>query len=225
MRIQAFQHAHCEGPGIIAEWAELTGHELSITRLDLTSPTLLTGLGALVVLGGSMGVHDLEAHPWMAEEKRLLRVALDAGVPVLGVGLGAQLLAEALGAAVMAQGFREIGWFEVECEETGFGWPARFTAFHWHSDRFELPPGAKPLARSAACPLQGFVWGDRAVGLQFRLEVTRDDVAALAEFGVHELDDGRWCQSRSALVEHDTAYVEMRYLMFDLLDQLFSEAQ
>lgn len=141
----------------------------------------------LIVLGGPMGADDHDEHPWLAAEKAALTESLDAGHRVLGICLGAQLLAQALGAKVGRSPEAEIGWFDVELTEAGRGhrWcaelPPRFPAFHWHHDRFDLPSGALRLARSQACPEQAFVWDDRVLGLQFHLETTPEDVACWIE--------------------------------------------
>jgi len=129
------------------------------------------------VFGGGMNVRDAGRLPWLGGEIELLRDVLQAGVPALGICLGAQLLAAAAGAEVRRGGAPEIGWFEVERGAEGARdpvlgrLPARFLAYEWHSYAFELPAGAVELARSAVCP-QAYRLGDAAWGVQFHPEVT-----------------------------------------------------
>jgi GMP synthase (glutamine-hydrolysing) len=140
------------------------------------------GADALVVMGGGMNVHQAERLPWLRGEVELLRDALADGLPVLGVCLGAQLLAAAAGAEVRRAREPEIGWFEVSRDPPGASdrllgaIPERFTAFQWHSYVFEPPAGATVLASSPVCP-QAFRLDGRAWGVQFHPEVTADVVA------------------------------------------------
>jgi GMP synthase (glutamine-hydrolysing) len=137
----------------------------------------LEGYGGLVLLGGPMSVNDVQRHPHLATEMRLVERALEREIPVLGICLGAQLIARALGANVRANGAREIGWHDVHLTEAGQHDPmlSHFAAtervFHWHGDTFDMPHGAVHLARSALCAHQGFRYGRKVYGLQFHLEV------------------------------------------------------
>lgn len=138
---------------------------------------------AVMVFGGAMHADQEDLHPWLREEKRLLRDLLERGAPVLGVCLGAQLLAEAAGATARRAGRPEIGWREVEVTAEGAADPLlaplapRFEAFQWHSYEFTLPPGATALARSDVC-LQAYRVDRFAWGIQFHAEVTAADAGA-----------------------------------------------
>lgn len=180
-RVLILQHAAPEGPGLIA--AALGAREVTadVVRLDQgrPAPDALGDAAGLVVLGGPMGANDEAVHPFLAAEKRLIRAAVDAKKPVLGVCLGAQLLASVLGATVRASGRREIGWHDVRMRGRASGdvlfhdVEPVITPLHWHGDVFDLPPGAEPLASSALTELQAFRHGEKAWGLLFHLEVTR----------------------------------------------------
>ncbi len=133
---------------------------------------------ALIVLGGSMGANDDAHHPFLTELKRLIREVVTTSVPYLGICLGGQLLAAALGAQVVSNRWEELGTLEVQLTEVGqhdplfAGLPQHFSTFQWHHDSFDLPDGATLLASSPACPHQAFRVGEHAWGLQFHPEVT-----------------------------------------------------
>lgn len=152
-------------------------YEYLRTQEGESVPEKAKDLAGLVVLGGPMGVYETDRHPHLEEEIRLISDALERGVPVLGVCLGSQLLARALGAEVRPGRAKELGWGEVKATEEAFYDPLfgslgeSFTAFHWHGDVFELPEGAVLLASSGPTPAQAFRFGERAYGLLFHLEV------------------------------------------------------
>lgn len=134
-----------------------------------------------------MGANDEARHPRLADEKRLIQDALRSELPLLGICLGSQLLAATLGARVYSTGSRELGWLSVELDDACAsndalfrGVPRRFTALHWHGDVFELPTGARHLARSARTLHQAFAYGGSAWGLLFHLEAGVDEVRAMA---------------------------------------------
>jgi GMP synthase (glutamine-hydrolysing) len=181
------QHVEPEGPGLIADALASRGVRVRLVRADLGAPVPVSpGRAAgLVVMGGPMGVYEAHLHPHLRDELRLIETALRGGTPVLGVCLGSQLLAAALGARVAPSGSREIGWLDVDLLAAAAGdpllgaAPPRFTPLHWHGDVFELPRGAVALARSALTPYQAFRHGDSAWGLLFHLEATAAQVTAM----------------------------------------------
>ena len=173
------QHVAWEGPGLIAAEAESRGIVLDVRRMDRGDPLpQAEEIGGVVVMGGPMGVYEVEKHPCLAEEQALLRSAVDRRVPVLGVCLGAQLLAAALGARVFRGPSPEIGFGTVSLTPHGEADPVlgperpAFDVLHWHRDTFDLPAGAIHLAGSAAYPNQAFRFGERAYAFQFHIEVT-----------------------------------------------------
>ncbi len=179
------QHVAHEGPGLIADELERAGQPFEVVRLDLGERLPPPGsFVGLVVMGGPMGVHDGEAHPWLPAERELMAATIATGRPVLGVCLGAQQLAMALGAEVTTGATPEIGLGRVELTGPGrqdpvtgpeYGGLAATTipCVHWHRDTFTLPDGAVHLAATQLFPHQAFRWGDRAYGLQFHVEVDR----------------------------------------------------
>jgi GMP synthase-like glutamine amidotransferase len=192
------QHVSHEGPGLIGEALDDAGRTFEVVRADLgDSYPKVSELGGLVVMGGPMGVHDEDEHPWLSDERNLLAGAVEAGLPVLGVCLGAQQLAMALGAEVTTGPAPEVGTGSVELTSAGrldpvfgpeYGGLASSTiaCVHWHQDTFSVPAGATHLAATPRYPNQGFRIGDRAYGLQFHVEVDR----SLAQSWERFLPDG-----------------------------------
>jgi GMP synthase-like glutamine amidotransferase len=224
-RIHSVQHVPFEPPAHIAAWAEARGHAFSTTRVFDDEPfPLADQMDALVVMGGPMSVHDDERLRWLVAEKRLVADAVEAGLPVLGVCLGAQLIADVSGARVYRNRFREIGWFAVEATREGashprFDLPPTFPAFHWHGDTFQLPAGAVHLARTGACEQQMFVLGERVLGIQFHLEVTPAAVAEMVAHGGGDLTGGPFVQPREALAGTAADFEVSQRLLERLLDR------
>jgi GMP synthase (glutamine-hydrolysing) len=194
--VLVLQHVAPETPGLIAD--VLRARDVSVetvhTHAGEPVPASVAGWSGLVVMGGPMGVYEQAAHPHLTDEIRLLEIALESGLPILGVCLGSQLLAASLGARV-APGTKEIGWLPVELTEDAArdplwrGIQSPFTPFHWHGDAFHLPKGARPLACSKATACQAFSYQDRAYGLLFHMEVSAAMVHAMTRAFGHELDE------------------------------------
>jgi len=206
------QHASHEGPGLIASVLDDARVPVHVVRLDrgetLPAPRRL---GGIVVMGGAMGVHDDTDHPWLETERRWIAEAVRAGVPVLGVCLGAQQLAAALGAPVTTGPAPEIGVGEVELTAEGRSDPVlgpegdRMPVVQWHGDTFAIPQGGVRLATGDRYENQAFRYGDVAYGLQFHVEL--DD--AMAEAWAPELPAG---VTLDAEARHDTEVVGRRVL-------------
>lgn len=234
LRLHWLQHVPFEGLGCIREWIETRGHSLGCTRLwkaesGFPEPDEIDWL---IVMGGPMGVHDESAFPRLAEEKACIRRLLQPGSrhTVLGICLGAQLIAEALGAKVYRNPVPEIGWAPIHAEPAAFqhpllaglpGLPGRqagLAAFHWHFETFDIPPQAERVFSSANCQNQGLVYGDRVIGLQFHLETRLQDAAALVEHGAADLREAG--VSGHDLLAESADFSQMHDLMYGLLDRL-----
>ena len=209
MRVRCFQHVPFEGLGLIDRWLRARGHEVSFTRwwAGDAAPDA-DDYDWLVVMGGPMNVYQHRDYPWLVAEKAALCSAFSEGKRVLGVCLGAQLIADALGAKVVQNAEREIGWWPVRAvpPEAGaaggrYAFPAFTTVLHWHGDTFSLPTGATRLATSAACAQQAFAWGERVLALQFHLEMEAGALREISEACPEDLKcGGPWVQSAEELL-------------------------
>ncbi len=179
MRVLVLQHISCEHPGVFSEVMREREVEEVAVELDEGAPLPdWREFDAVLAMGGPMGAGDDAEHPWLAPEKQLVREAVDADRPFLGVCLGVQLLAAALGAPVYPAERPEVGLLPVELTAEGRDDPLfdgiddPLVSLQWHGDTFDLPPGATRLARSPLAANQAFRAGERAYGVQFHLEVT-----------------------------------------------------
>jgi GMP synthase-like glutamine amidotransferase len=185
VRVLGLQHIACEHPGA---FTELLGDYFAV-ELDEGEPLPdWRGFDAIVAMGGPMSVNDEADHPWLVAEKALVRDAVEAGVPFLGVCLGSQLLASALGARVYANpAGSEVGLLPVERTAAGLADPVLgalaepLVTLQWHGDTFDLPGGAELLATSPVARNQAFRVGERAYGVQFHLEVTEEQIGEWAD--------------------------------------------
>jgi GMP synthase-like glutamine amidotransferase len=173
-----------------------------------------------------MNVYQYHDHPRLRKEKAFLERAVAAGIPTLGVCLGAQLLADVLGAKVVQNPHVEIGWFPVRLtaetrdSQLFHAMPAEFTAFHWHGDTFDTPPGARRLAESDACLNQAFEYAGCVVGLQFHLEYTADSICDMLAYCGRELVNGCFIQNSDQIRAGFDQIERTRHLLFSLLDSM-----
>jgi GMP synthase-like glutamine amidotransferase len=227
MRWLLLQHVPFEGPGYLTAWVESRGFVLH--RAELWKEAVFPQKDAydgLFILGGPMNVYEVHQYPWLASEQHFIARAISERKPILGICLGAQLLAAVLGGEVSEMSSPEIGWFPVDLMSTGRDsvlfqdFPDRFTALHWHGDRLSIPLRAIHVARSQACEEQAFVYENHVVGLQFHLELGPTNVAAMIAHCGDDVSCGQYIQSAHAL-ENCVEYVPAaQQLLFGLLDKL-----
>jgi GMP synthase-like glutamine amidotransferase len=181
----------------------------------------IEALDLIIAMGGPMSVNDEAEYPWLKMEKRFIREAIGRGVAIVGVCLGAQLIASALGARVYANREKEIGWFPIEAVKTDapvFQFPPKATVFHWHGETFDLPSGATLLAKSAVCENQAFQVGKNVIGLQFHLETTPETANLIIHHCREELVDGAHIQPEMAMrAVPAAAYTTINALAGDVL--------
>lgn len=225
MRLAVLQHVPFEGPAAIADWAAFRGVPLSAVRIyEGEALPELSAFDMLAVMGGPMSVNDEAHYSWLAPELAFLREAIGAGKAVLGVCLGAQMIAKALGAKVYPAKHKEVGWFPVErtaCIDAFFdGVPTSFTAFHWHGETFDLPKGAVRMAETAAIPNQAFAASSRVLGLQFHMEATPASVKDLLDHAGDEIGNGPFEETPDAIRAGISHCESLRPLLFRVLDNL-----
>lgn len=212
--VWVFRHIDCEGPGYLADCLSHHAWPVRLIAIDegAAVPDNLDGAAGLVFMGGSMSVNDDLA--WIEPELALIRAAAAAGLPVLGHCLGGQLMAKALGAKVSKQPQSEIGWHEVwRSADVSAAWaeslPARFLAYHWHGETFDLPPGSELLLSSEGCQNQAFALG-RMLALQCHVEMTGAMIREWVERYGASLTASRdpWVQGGEAMLENIDARVD-----------------
>jgi GMP synthase-like glutamine amidotransferase len=183
------RHAQAEGVGLVGNALRERGIQhraLDIARGEPV-PKDVRGVGGLIILGGPMGAYEQDKYPFLRSESALIEKAIAAGRPVLGICLGAQLIAQALGARVFPGEKREVGWAPITLTAEGLDDPLfagsenMLTVFHLHADTYELPPDGANLATSAMYEQQAFRWGDLVYGFQFHLEFTESIIGRLAQ--------------------------------------------
>jgi GMP synthase-like glutamine amidotransferase len=227
MNIHYFQHVPFEGLGCIQNWITKNNHQLTSTKFyNNESFPDLNKIDFLIIMGGPMGVYDEAEYPWLASEKNFVRKAIEANKIVLGVCLGAQLIASALGAKVYPNKQKEIGWFPVQFNpnfqpRTSINLTPAFNVFHWHGDTFDLPNGAVLHSSSIACKNQLFSINQKVMGIQFHLEATPEAIKAFVKNCGHELVAGaEFIQTEKQILE-TTKYIQTsNQMMVGILKKL-----
>ncbi len=227
VRIHYLQHVPFEGPAQIGEWADKRGFPLTGTfffrKGNLPDQD---DFDFLIVMGGPMGTEDVERFPWLPVEKEFIGKSIEKGKRVVGICLGAQLIAHALGAEVYPNRCKEIGWFPVTLNERGKESPLfrgtnhTFTPFHWHGDTFDIPKGAIHIAESEGCRNQAFLFDNRVLGLQFHLETTEEAAKRLISHCEDEIVKGPFTQQREEMLESPQRFEEIRSILFRVLDNM-----
>ena len=198
--------------------------DVTVTKF-FESPTLpdVDDLDLLIIMGGPMSINDEAGYPWLAAEKEFIRSAIEKDKAVIGICLGAQLIAGAMGAAVYPNREKEIGWFPIAGEMTdgaqeSFSFPEELLVFHWHGETFDLPHGAVRLAAGAACKNQAFQLGRRVIGLQFHLETTPDAARDIDHHCRDELQPSRYVQDAAEIFGvEESNYTEINAWMDKVL--------
>lgn len=205
MRAHYLQHVPFEGLGSIEAWLGSAGYDITHTPLYKSAEfPHHNKIDLLVVMGGPMSVNDEDQFSWLVLEKQFVRDVIESGKPVLGICLGAQLIASAMGARVYQNSVKEIGWFPIQAlpaiDDSHFKFPPSMAVFHWHGETFDLPTGAVPLAESQGCQNQAFQIGPSVMGLQFHLETTPESARDIVFNCRAELVDAQYIQSEEKIL-------------------------
>jgi GMP synthase-like glutamine amidotransferase len=223
MRAHYFQHVPFEGLGSIEPWLETAGYEITNTRFfESAELPDLKKIDLLIVMGGPMSANDEDEFPWLVSEKKFIGEAIHAGKPVLGICLGAQLIAGAAGARVYRNHVKEIGWFPVcgipSNDSSIFRFPPSLKVFHWHGETFDLPSGAILLAKSDGCENQAFQIGKSVIGLQFHLETTPEAAQEIVSHCRDELIGAKYIQTEEEILSaNPERYKSINQLMDNII--------
>ncbi|MEW8230303.1 MAG: gamma-glutamyl-gamma-aminobutyrate hydrolase family protein [Candidatus Thiodiazotropha endolucinida] len=226
MRAHYLQHVPFEDLGSIENWLKRTGYEITSTSLyESEELPGIESVDLLVIMGGPMSVNDDQDFPWLVEEKEFIKKVIESGKPVLGICLGAQLIACSLGAEVFSNSVKEIGWIPIRATDSNnqsvFLFPEETDVFHWHGETFNLPMGATRIAESAACENQAYQIGKHVIGLQFHLETTPVSAQAIVENCRDELIEGEYIQSAAEILSvPQEQYRSINSLMEDVLEYI-----
>lgn len=206
MRLHFIQHVPFEDPAFILEWAANKKYPLTSGRAYANDPFPQSNeFDTLVIMGGPMSANDDHLLPWMKIEKEFIKASIDKEKVVIGICLGAQLIASVMGAAVKPNKVKEIGWFPVqfhenECNKLNLPFKGFLDTFHWHGETFDLPQGGLLLASSNACTNQAFAIGNRVFGFQFHMEATKHSIDRLIIHCESELDGSLYVQSKEEMI-------------------------
>src|SRR6516165_3211979 len=224
IRMVVLQHVEFEGPAAIADWA--ADRRVPVRVCHLGHNGILPSIydfDMLTVMGGPMNANDQAQLDWLGPEIALVREAIAADKTVFGVCLGAQMIAKAMGARVYPGNAKEIGWFPVErmgAHPLFGGLPDSFTPLHWHGETFDLPRGAKLLAKSKIALNQAFAVGQRVLGVQFHMEPTEESVRMLVKAAAREIGCGTFEQQPGIILSNLGQCAGLRPLLETVLDRL-----
>lgn len=220
MKTLCIKHVSFEGMGVIESFLKEKNSSITFCNLfegeDLPS---VNDFDFIVIMGGPMGIYDYEEHQWLKQEKEFVSIAIQENKKILGICLGAQLIADCLGAKVFKNKQKEIGWFEVErtesCKNTFLNniLPDYFTPLHWHGDTFDTPEGAVNLLKSKATKNQAFLYKENVLGLQFHLEATKETLRDLIKNCEDELVNETFIQTKEEMLENINCFNEANDLM------------
>lgn len=229
MRVHYIQHVPFENLGNIEPWLKHKNFEITSTKVfeNHVFPEI-NEFDFLIVLGGPMNIHEEDQYCWLKEEKKFLKNIIDTQKPILGICLGAQLIADALGSRIYKNTHKEIGWHSINLTKEALNsrilidLPKKLNVFHWHGDTFDLPEGSIRIAKSDACQNQGFIFENRIVGLQFHLESNRQSVINLCTHCKDKLISGEFIQTKDKLLSDEAKFEMLQKYLHKFLDNYFS---
>jgi len=230
MHIHILQHVPFESPACISDWCGRVGFIPTLIHMyEGDALPAVNDIDILIILGGPMSVTDTADYPWLNDELSFIRECIDADKTVLGICLGAQMIASCLGGSISVNPDKEVGWFNVR-RDAGLAshplvhfLPENFDAFHWHGETFSLPDGAVALASSEACANQGFVYHDKVIALQFHLETSFGAAGLLIKNCHDDLEAGPYSQSEEDILASPDRFIQAQQRMYHLLDYLLEQ--
>jgi len=226
MRIHYLQHVPFENLGNIENWALEKGFSLTCTKLfEEENLPEFESFDFLIILGGPMNIYEEDKYSWLKPEKEFIKKTVEKKKKVLGICLGAQLIADVLGAKVYPNKYKEIGWFPVEINQNADlfnNLPANLNVIHWHGDTFDIPKDAVPVASSEACRNQGFVCQNNVIGLQFHLETSPESLKNLIESCREEIKPEKFIQTAEYMLSQDEKFEELKRNLYLFLDNIIA---
>jgi len=229
MYIHYFQHDHFEDLGYIGDWAASRNFTTSVTRFDLNPELpLIDSFDWLVVLGGKMGVNDSAEFPWIADEIEFIKKVIHSGKIVIGICLGSQLVAKALGARVYKNMEQEIGFLPVYFNKSALNdsifrhFPAELTVMHMHFDVFEIPSGATAMANSAVTLCQAFRYMKNVFAFQFHFEITESNAPVFIREITPEIVPGRHVQTTDEMLSQILCCRNNNQIFNNILDSILT---
>ena len=229
MHIHYFQHDHFEDLGYIGDWAASHNFTTSVTRFDL-NPELPSSddFDWLVIMGGKMGVNDSAEFPWIEPEIEFIKKAIQTGKIVIGICLGSQLVAKALGAEVYKNKEQEIGFMPVYFNHYALNdavfrhFPQKLNVMHMHFDVFDLPPGATNMANSEVTPYQAFRYGKNVFALQFHFEISESNAEGFIREITPEILPGRHVQTPDEMLSQILCCRTNNQIFNNILDSILT---
>lgn len=230
MKIHYIQHVNFETPGAILEWTINKGVSVSHTFSFNNDPfPSLSDIDGLVIMGGPMNIYEENKYSWLKKEKHFIKKALQSKKKIFGICLGAQLLADVLGAKVYKNSETEIGISpvyltkEIQNHSLFQNIPSSFIALHWHGDTFAIPKGAIRIAKNEVTPNQGFLYNNKVLALQFHIEANENSLSNLLKNSQEDLKKaGHFIQSKETILAlFDKHQKEMKKNLFNILDKFF----
>ncbi|MEN6385643.1 MAG: type 1 glutamine amidotransferase [Phycisphaerales bacterium] len=229
MKVHWLQHLPFEGLGSMGEYFNEKNIPSTSTHFYLNqSLPSIDSFDWLIIMGGAMSANDDDKYSWLADEKKFIKQAIDAGKVVIGVCLGAQLIAACLGAKVYKNENKEIGWFDLipssEAKNTILAscFSEKINAYHWHGDTFDLPKGATLLASSKVTKNQGFIIGTKVIGFQFHLETNYKYAKALYDNFPNEIKKEQYIQNARIALSDLNKFENINLKMSEILDTLIA---
>lgn len=218
MKFHYIQHVPFEAPGYISQYLKNENHSITGTRMFNNERIVdIDTIDFLIVLGGPMSVNEENKIKWITEEKRYIEKYIKSDKPILGICLGAQIIANVIGAKVYKNDEKEIGWFEIKQNIKIIGNNEVENVFHWHGETFDLPKKAIRLSESKGCKNQGFKYDKNVYGLQYHLEMTQETIKLLIENSKEELVNGKYIQSEKEIMDLTKKYCKKSNVLMENL--------